>query len=417
MSSLTFIGLALLAINTLQNAPSFSFSFVYKSLATHSHRNRRPISRYDHRIQMAVSSPPSTSTSVDGRLPDTSQPLNPNTFAGLIEKELKERFNEADIERVLTSWRLVDQGYYRKEYVGDGIEDGGIEDEDTYMIQECHSYVPGLTIKPFWDSQEFDWAKTLESCYSEIREEFDSVTGNAKKLQREGNNVWAGALTEDASSYGRGWKTLVLMDRGRWDPTNVNLFPKTAKAIHASGVPATEVFFACMEGPSSIQKHSDFTNFVLTSHLALDIPYSGENKCRLTVGNETREWINGKSYVFDTSLQHDAENESDQMRYILMMRLWHPDLTNVEKEALQFTFDCLEFDQLLSDNEEERFKAESIVDISRAFPIITEDKSTGNGFRASIKTPEITAKGFGGKKKQNKRKKKGKSGGKKKGFG
>ena len=100
-----------------------------------------------------------------------------------------------------------------------------------------------------------------------------------------------------------------------------------------------------------------------------------------------------------------------------MMRLWHPDLTNVEKEALQFTFDCLEFDQLLSDNEEERFKAESIVDISRAFPIITDDKSTGNGFRASIKTPEITAKGFGGKKKQNKRKKKGKGGGKKKGFG
>ena len=92
---------------------------------------------------MAVSSPPSTSTSVDGRLPDTSQPLNPNTFAGLIEKGLKERFNEADIERVLTSWRLVDQGYYRKEYVGDGIEDGGIDDEDTYMIQECHSYVPG----------------------------------------------------------------------------------------------------------------------------------------------------------------------------------------------------------------------------------------------------------------------------------
>ena len=34
------------------------------------------------------------------------------------------------------------------------------------------------------------------------------------------------------------------MDRGVWDPVNVNLFPKAAKAIHDARVPATEVFFA-----------------------------------------------------------------------------------------------------------------------------------------------------------------------------
>lgn len=357
--------------------------------------------------------PTSLSTPFTSNLPDTSQSLSPNTFAGMIEKRMKEKFNETEIERVLTSWRLVDQGYYRKECIGDEVED-----DDTYMIQECHSYVPGLTIKPFWDPQDFNWAKDLESSYSEIREEFDTVTANMDRLQREGNNIWAGALTEDASSYGEGWKTLVLMDRGRWDPVNTNLFPKTAQAVYKSGIPATEIFFACMEGPSSIVKHSDFTNFVLTSHLALDIPYSGENKCRLTVGNETREWINGKSYVFDTSLLHDAENESDQMRYILMMRLWHPDLTPIEKEALQFTFDCLEVDQLLSSNEEERLKAEAIVEASRSFPIIPDDDSTGGkGFRAQIKSPEINAKGFGKKNKQQSRKRKSKGGGEKKGFG
>jgi aspartyl/asparaginyl beta-hydroxylase (cupin superfamily) len=412
MIPLVSVGLGLLVLNTHQNGPSFSFSFVHKSVSPHVHRSRRLISRNDGSIKMAVSSPSSTSISVNGNLPDTSQPINPNTFAGMIEKGLKERFDETYIERVLTSWRLVDQGYYRKEYVGDEIED-----DDTYMIQECHSYVPGLTIKPFWDPQEFDWAKTLESCYSEIREEFDTVTGNMQKLQREGNNIWASALTEDASSYGEGWKTLVLMDRGRWDPVNANLFPKTAQAIYGSGLPATEVFFACMEGPSSIKKHSDFTNFVLTSHLALDIPYSGENKCRLTVGNETHEWIDGKSYVFDTSILHDAENESDKNRFILMMRFWHPDLTSVEREALQFTFDCLEYDQLLSPSEEERFKAEAIVEASRSFPLIPEHTSEGKGFRAQIKTPEINAKGFGKKKKQYKRKQKGATGGKKKGFG
>jgi len=363
-------------------------------------------------MKIILSSPTPETATVACNLPDTSRPLNPNSFAGMIENELMQKFNETEIQRVLTSWRLVDQGYYRKEYIGDGIED-----DDTYMIQECHSYVPGLSIKPFWDPQDFDWAISLESCYSDIKEEFETVTANVRRLQREGNNIWAGALTEDATSYGEGWKTLVLMDRGRWDPVNANLFPRTAQAIYKSKVPATEIFFACMEGPSCIKKHSDFTNFVLTSHLALDIPYSGENKCRLTVGNETREWINGKSYVFDTSLLHDAENESDQMRYILMMRLWHPDLTSIEKEALQFTFDCLEVDQLLSSSEEERFKAQALVEASRSFPLIPEDSSEGKGFRAKIKSPEMNAKGFGKKKKQNRRKQKSSRGGKKKGFG
>ena len=413
MIRLLSLGLGFLVINTHQNGAYFSFSFVHKSISPHHvYRSRRLISQNHDNIKLAVSSAPSSPISIDANLPDTSQPINPNTFAGMIEEGMKKRFNETDIERVLSSWRLVDQGYYRKEYVGDDNEG-----EDTYMIQECHSYVPGLTIKPFWDPQEFDWAKTLESRYNEIREEFDAVMGNMQKLQKQGNNIWAGALTDDASSYGEGWKTLVLMDRGRWDPVNAKLFPKTAQAVYTSGIPATEIFFASMNGPSSIKKHSDFTNFVLTSHLALDIPYSGENKCRLTVGNETREWINGKSYVFDTSLLHDAENESDQMRYILMMRLWHPDLTPVEKEALQFTFDSLEFDQLLSSNEEERFKAEKIVEASRAFPIITDDDSGPKGFRAQIKSPEINMKGFGKKKKQNKRKQKGAGGGKKRGFG
>mmetsp|Transcript_22709 Transcript_22709/g.49400 ORF Transcript_22709/g.49400 Transcript_22709/m.49400 type:complete len:414 (+) Transcript_22709:140-1381(+) len=412
MISLPAIGLAFLVIQTHENGPTLSSSLVHKSLSSYDCRSRGVVSKNTARLKMALSAP-SSPTIADGNLPDTSQPLNPQTFAGMIEHGLKERFNETYIERVLTSWRLVDQGYYRKEYVGDKTDEDDIASSS--MIQECHSYVPGLSVKSFWDTQEFDWSKTLESRYPEIREEFDAVMGNMEKLQKEGNNIWAGALTDDASSYGEGWKTLVLMDRGRWDPTNANLFPRTAQAIYASGVPATEIFFASMKGPSSIKKHSDFTNFVLTSHLALDIPYSGENKCRLTVGDETREWINGKSYVFDTSLLHDAENESDKMRYILMMRVWHPDLTPVEKEALQFTFDCLEYDQLLSPNEEERFKAEKITEASRSFPLIPENETGPKGFRAQIKSPEISKKGFGKTKKQNKRKQKG--GGKKKGFG
>jgi aspartate beta-hydroxylase len=327
-------------------------------------------------------------------LPDTSRPLAPHTFAGMVEQGLLERFDESQIQRVLQSWRLLDQEYYHNVYVGDPSLQ-----ETSHMIQECHSYVPGLKIQPFWNPEDdFDWAKELENSYPEIAAEFQAVTADLQTLQQQGNNIWAGALTQDASAYGQDWKTLVLMNRGTWDPINVNLFPKTSSAVQKAGVPVTEVFFASMKGPSKIERHTDFTNFVLTSHLAIDIPCNGQNKCRLTIGDTTNEWINGKCMVFDTSLLHDAVNESDEMRYILMMRIWHPDLTCVEREALQFTYDCLEVPGLVSSDAGERYMSERTVEIMRSFP--------------ALEKPAV--KRFVSKKSKSKNKK---GGGKSKGFG
>jgi hypothetical protein len=98
------------------------------------------------------------------------------------------------------------------------------------------------------------------------------------------------------------------------------------------------------------------------------------------------------------SLLHDAVNESDEMRYILMMRIWHPDLTPVERKALQFTYDCLEVPGLVSSDAGERFLSERTVEIMRSFP--------------ALKKPAV--QGFGSKKSKGKN---NKGGGKSKGFG
>ena len=149
-----------------------------------------------------------------------------------------------------------------------------------------------------------------------------------------------------------------------------------------------------MKPHSEIKLHSDFTNFVLTSHLALVIPQNGENKCRLTIGDEVRQWKNGEVMVFDTSLMHDAINETDETRYILMFRIWHPDLTEVEREALQFIYDCLSVPELLDENEAVRLHAEQQMQVLKQFPLL----KTGGG------------SGFGGAKKSDatKKKKRGK---------
>lgn len=330
-------------------------------------------------------------------------PLPPHTFSGLVEQGLIERFvsgiengshrgddDTVAIARVLESWRLLDRDYVHNAYVG---SDPTVDPSLSKCHQLCHSYVPGLRTKEFWDPTEFPWCAKLKSKYKAIHDEFSTVTADREALQQAGNNVWAGALSADASSYGEDWRTVVLMNRGVWDPVNVNLFPVAAKAVHDSGAPVTEVFFASMNPHSSIKPHSDFTNFVLTSHLAIDIPYSGENKCRLSVGDTEKEWINGQVTLFDTSIMHDAVNESDKMRYILMMRVWHPDLTQVERKALQFTFNALEYPDLVSADPTVKANAEVVVQASLAFPKIKKGRVQKQGFGSSAGLAKKTKKG------------------------
>ena len=343
-------------------------------------------------------------SSISTGAPTIPVPLSPETLAGKVEQRLMERFGADQASRIIQSWRLLDAGYEHRQRFS--------EDPNSNFIQLAPSYVPGLTVRQFWDCSSIEWCDKLASHYEEIREEFVRVTSDMETLKSQGNNVWAGALTQDASSCGEGWRTLVLFNRGAWDKQNVAMFPKTAKAVRDCDMPIVEAFFASMTPQSKIQMHSDFTNFVLTCHLPLVIPKNGENKCRLTIGDETRQWLNGEVMVFDTSLMHDAVNETDETRYILMLRVWHPDLTPVERDALQFLFDCLEVPELVSSDAAERFFAEQRLELNRSFPdTSTEVKATKSSLnqksaesfdikqknkrKAKERSPGAGSKGFG----------------------
>eukprot|EP00571_Detonula_confervacea_P008141 CAMPEP_0172320278 /NCGR_PEP_ID=MMETSP1058-20130122/40176_1 /TAXON_ID=83371 /ORGANISM="Detonula confervacea, Strain CCMP 353" /LENGTH=356 /DNA_ID=CAMNT_0013035511 /DNA_START=245 /DNA_END=1315 /DNA_ORIENTATION=+ len=355
-----------------------------------------------------MSSSDTTTSSID-RTTTTPPPSNTHLspiqspFASQVEQALLSKFPASKIERVLQSWRLLEMDYEHTEFVGSQQSPPIPEDdaETSSCYQHAPSYVPGLKAVAWWDEvDELAWAQALEKSYPAIREEFLSIMSSPDTLESEGNNIWAGALSTDAQSYGEGWKTLVLLNRGQWDDTNAKLFPITSKAIHKSGAPVAEAFFASMAPQTSIKPHSDFTNFVLTSHVPLVIPENGNNKCRLSVGDETRQWLEGKVILFDTSIYHDAINDSEEMRYILMLRVWHPDLTKEEREALQFIYDCLEIPDLLSADPGMVFMAQQRANLMKEFPL----KDVGGGFGANK---------LGGKKGKGKNKKKG--GGK--GFG
>uniref|UniRef100_A0A7S1XNR8 Aspartyl/asparaginy/proline hydroxylase domain-containing protein n=1 Tax=Phaeomonas parva TaxID=124430 RepID=A0A7S1XNR8_9STRA len=251
---------------------------------------------------------------------------------GAIQEALFKRYDIDSIARVMDSLDSVSMG---KDLAVNHEEHGGAR-------QEAHSYLEGLTAKPWWDTSEFKWCQRLEENADIIAEELRQALSDegAKKLEAEGTNIWASAVDEGALAYGPDWKTLVLQDR-EWDPVNCGLFPRTAEILRkitadkSAVVPSVEAFFARQTPGTGIKPHTDFTNFILTAHLGLDTP-TGD--CWIKVGEEKKNWENGKTILMDTSFIHSTENNTDQDRFVLLLRVWHPEVTKIEREALSFVF-------------------------------------------------------------------------------
>ena len=65
-------------------------------------------------------------------------------------------------------------------------------------------------------------------------------------------------------------------------------------------------------------------------HLPLIVPEG----CGFRVGGETRKWREGEAWVFDDTIEHEAWNDSDLPRTILICDVWSPGLSINERELI-----------------------------------------------------------------------------------
>lgn len=265
------------------------------------------------------------------------------SFTSRVDAAVATTFGADHTARVREAWARMARG----EELQRVLEEGHPQ-----MVQQATSFVDGLTPRCFYDdcAKKFKWLHKMEKAWPVISRELCERLADEAGLEARGNNIWGGLQNESIKeAYGPEWRTLPLCDRTVWDDANAALFPRTCEAIHRAKVPLLEAFFAKMPAGATIKPHSDMCNFALTAHLGVDVPPGG--LCSLTVGRETRRWENGKTLLFDTSILHSAENRADATRYVLMMRVYHPELTATERQALQLIFDCLDEPELLDDAE------------------------------------------------------------------
>lgn len=207
-----------------------------------------------------------------------------------------------------------------------------------YMPQPTFMYFPGLPAVEFFENHEFPWIGALETATDAIRAELTAVL-SSDQAGLEPYVAYPDGVPLDQwreLNRSRRWSAYFLSNQGAAQPAHLARCPRTAEAVKAApqcdvAQHGPNVFFSILEPRTRIPPHTGVTNARLTVHLPLIVP-SG---CRFRVGGETREWIPGRAWVFDDTIEHEAWNDSDAPRAILIFDIWNPYLTAAERDLVR----------------------------------------------------------------------------------
>ena len=139
------------------------------------------------------------------------------------------------------------------------------------------------------------------------------------------------------------WSAHYLWKNGEVVAENAARFPKTMHALRnapLSYVPnrSPSILFSLLRPGAHIPPHNGLINTRLICHLPVIVP----GKCRFRVGNETRDWVEGKGWAFDDTIEHEAWNGSDRTRVILLFDVWRPELTDEERKLVVSLFETID---------------------------------------------------------------------------
>lgn len=203
---------------------------------------------------------------------------------------------------------------------------------------ECAGvYYPFLPADEFFDRGHFPWMAEIEAQTDAIRGELRALLDDPGEALRPYVRMEAG--TPDSIWTGLDnrldWGACFLWEYGAPDQPVLDRCPVTAAALAAipgAHIPgrAPSAFFSMLKPHTRIPPHTGVTNTRAIVHLPLIVPPG----CGFRVGGETRSWEEGRAFAFDDTIEHEAWNNSDELRAVLIFDVWNPHLTAGERDLL-----------------------------------------------------------------------------------
>ncbi len=185
--------------------------------------------------------------------------------------------------------------------------------KQVHFQQPRYYFFPGLPQIQFYDRDAFPWLDRVEAATDKIRAELVDIL---KEESAFSPYVQSDSRTprkeQDGMLDNPDWSAFYLWKNGEIVPENAARAPTALEAL--AGAPIARVanrspsiLFSLLKPGAHIPPHCGLVNTRLICHLPIVVP----GRCVFRVGNEIREWEEGKAWAFDDTIEHEAWNHSD----------------------------------------------------------------------------------------------------------
>jgi aspartate beta-hydroxylase len=243
-----------------------------------------------------------------------------------------ERFLEQEIAAVSSRHAASDQRRF------EACRDVYLRKRRVYRNQPKQILFPYLPEIEFFRREDFPWLDVLEPATEDIAAEALAALAGDRAGFKPYVDFPPGAPIDEWASLNHSskWSVYPLWHEGRPVDSHVQKCPKTAAVL--AELPLCDIpgcapgaFFSLLTPHTRLPPHTGTTNTRSIVHLPLVVPPN----CGFRVGAEVRTWKKGEAWVFDDSIEHEAWNDSDEIRIILIFDIWNRLLSAAERDLVR----------------------------------------------------------------------------------
>jgi hypothetical protein len=243
---------------------------------------------------------------------------------------------EVFLEEQLAPLRQRHAGADQQRY--DACRDVFLRKRRVYAHEPKGFLFPYLPAIEFFRRDDFPWLDTLEAATEDIAAEaLAALSGDRAGFTPYVDFPATAPIDQWAPlNHSLDWSVYNLLNDGAPVTPHMEKCPKTTAVL--AQLPLCDIpdyapgaYFSVLKPRTRLPAHTGTTNTRSIVHLPLVIPEG----CGFRVGSQVRTWQKGKAWVFDDTIDHEAWNDSDHIRIVLIFDIWNPLLTAAERDLVR----------------------------------------------------------------------------------
>ncbi len=166
-----------------------------------------------------------------------------------------------------------------------------------------------------FDMDALPWTERVRDRWPVMRRELDALLDQGHPIPRF-RDLHAAFTPVDA------WRVHMFYAYGLRSDENCAACPETA-ALLATIPDLHMAMFSILPPHTRLPRHFGIYSGVIRYHLGLRIP-DQPSQCGFWIDNNTLHWREGEHFAFDNRTEHEAWNDADEVRVILIIDVVRP---------------------------------------------------------------------------------------------